>query len=140
MTLPTMLLVLQQVAPPTTTGWPDRTMDILTTVLLTLLVGITTWALRTVQGYRAQLTRKSEDDTRQFQAFAQKLQSIEQQVRGVDGQNGHASELRQLRGSFRKIERYVIRLGARLERVEEKVGVPRGEPEPFAPDDDAEGD
>lgn len=96
--------------------------EILVTTLLTIIIGLNTWMLKTVLDLLRATARLS------------------QQVWGVDGQNGHASELRSLRKSFNRIERYISKLGFRLQRVEERLGMDSGEHPRFQSDDDKEED
>jgi len=119
MTAP-LLLSLQVSA-----NWNLRAIDILITILLTVLIGLSTWALKTV------LTHADK-----FEKVSGELGAVRQQLWGVDGKNGHASELRDLKRSFRRIERYLLKLGTRVQRVEDKVGVPSGEHERFVSDDE----
>jgi len=124
MTLALLALVQQ---PPA--SWNLRAIDILTTILLTVLIGLSTWALKTV------LTHADR-----FDSVNKSLGTINQQLWGVDGKNGHASEIREIKQSFRRIERYVLRLDYRMQRLEESHGHPSGEHERFESDDDKEDD
>jgi hypothetical protein len=120
-----LLAALQQSG---VSSWNLRGIDVLITILLTVLIGISGWALRTVLHH-----------AERFETVGKDLSKVTQQLWGVDGRNGHASELRDLKRSFRRIERYLLRLGARVGRVEDKVGLPSGE-HPRLDDDDAEDD
>lgn len=113
---------------PIAASWDLRAIDILITILLTVLIGLSTWALKTV------LTHADR-----FEKVDTSVNRVTQQIWGVDGKNGHASELRDLKRSFRRIERYLMRLGSRLDRVEDKVGLASGEHDRF-PDVDEEED
>jgi hypothetical protein len=119
------LAVLTQVA----TSWNLRAIDILITILLTVLIGLSTWALKTV------LTHADR-----FEQVGVALGKINQQLWGVDGKNGHASEIREFSRAARRIERAVSRLSWRVQRLEERAGLPSGEHERFGADDDAEDD
>ncbi len=121
-----LLFVLTQVA----TSWNLRAIDILITVLLTVLIGLSTWALKTV------LTHAER-----FEMVGNALGKINQQLWGVDGQNGHASEIREIKRSFQRIERFLSRLDWRVQQLEERHGYPSGEhPKYGGGDDDSEGD
>lgn len=111
------------------TNWNLRAIDILITILLTVLIGLSTWALKTV------LTHADR-----FEKVTESLGKINQQLWGVDGQNGHASEIRQIKKSFRRIEQYILRLDMRVQRIEEQSGHPPGEHPRYESDDDAEDD
>jgi hypothetical protein len=130
------LWLLQQ---PVATSWNLRAIDLLITALLTTVLGLARWALVTVREYRKDLKENKDAQDVQLKEINANVQRIAQQVWGVDGRNGHASELRDLKRSFRRIERYILRLGARVGRVEDKVGLPSGE-HPRLDDDDAEDD
>lgn len=93
--------------------------QILVTTLLTIVIGLSTWTLKTVL--------RQESDVTQ----------IKQQIWGRDGRNGHSSELKDLKSSFSRIEKYLTRLGFRMLRVEEKLGIDSGE---HRRPDDPEGD
>lgn len=103
-----LLAVVQQSA---TATWNLRAIDILTTILLTVLVGLSTWALKTVLAHAVI-----------FGEVNKSLGKINQQLWGVDGQNGHNSEIREIKKSFHRIERYIIRLDSRVQRLEDKTG------------------
>lgn len=110
-------------------NWNLRAIDILITVLLTVLIGLSTWALKTV------LTHADK-----FEDVGTKLSKLNQQIWGADGRNGHASEIREIKRSFRRIERFLLRHDWRLQRLEERAGLPTGEHEKFSGDDDEEDD
>jgi hypothetical protein len=120
------LLLSLQVA----SSWNLRAIDILITILLTVLIGLSTWALKTV------LTHAER-----FEKVGDQLGRINQQLWGADGRNGHASEIRDIKKSFRRIEHYLSRLDWRVQRLEERQGLPSGEHEKFrSGDDDTEDD
>lgn len=111
------------------TNWNLRAIDILITILLTVLIGLSTWALKTV------LTHADK-----FESVGKSLDRINQQIWGADGRNGHASEIREIKRSFRRIERFLLRQGWRIQRLEERAGLPSGEHEKLSSDDDEEDD
>jgi hypothetical protein len=111
------------------TNWNLRAIDILITILLTVLIGLSTWALKTV------LTHADK-----FEKVNESLSKVTQQIWGVDGNNGHASEIREIKRSFRRIERFMLRLDMRVHHIEEARGHPSGEHERFESGDDAEDD
>jgi len=124
-----MTLALLMLQPPA--SWNLRAIDILTTILLTVLIGLSTWALKTVLSH-----------AERFETVNKSLSTINQQLWGVDGKNGHASEIRDIKRSFRRIERYILKLDYRIQRVEEQTGHPSGEHARFErdPDGDQEDD
>ena len=95
------------------TSWNIRVIDVLITVLLTVLIGISTWALRTV------LTHADR-----FEKVEASLGKISQQVWGVDGRNGHTSELRDLNKSIGDLERIIARLIRRVDRIDFHLKLP----------------
>lgn len=111
------------------TSWNLRAIDILITILLTVLIGLSTWALKTV------LTHADR-----FEDVGKSLVKISQQLWGVDGKNGHASEIREFSRAARRIERAVSRLNWRVQRLEERAGLPSGEHERYSDSDDTEDD
>jgi hypothetical protein len=111
------------------TNWNLRAIDILITILLTVLIGLSTWALKTVLTHAAKFEKVNES-----------LSKVTQQIWGVDGNNGHASEIREIKRSFRRIERFMLRLDMRVHHIEEARGHPSGEHERFESGDDAEDD
>jgi hypothetical protein len=121
----TLLLPAQAVA----TNWNLRAIDIVITILLTLLIGLSSWALKTVLAHAAKFERVDGG-----------IAKINQQLWGVDGQNGHASDIRQINRSFRRIEHFLQRLDWRVQRLEERTGIPSGEHDKFDGSDDPEDD
>ena len=112
------------------TNWNLRAIDILITILLTVLIGLSTWALKTV------LTHAER-----FEKVGDQLGRINQQLWGVDGKNGHHSEIREFSRAARRIERRLQRMEWRMSRVEERAGLPSGEYERYSGDsDDSEDD
>ena len=95
------------------TTWNLRAIDVLITILLTVLIGLSTWALRTV------LTHAER-----FEDVDKALGKINQQVWGVDGRNGHTSELRDLHTSLNGIERSISRLIRRVDRIDYHLKLP----------------
>ena len=95
------------------TTWSLRAIDVLITILLTALIGLSTWALRTV------LTHAER-----FEDVDKALGKINQQVWGVDGRNGHTSELQDLHRSLSGIERSISRLIRRVDRIDYHLKLP----------------
>ena len=98
--------------------------QILVTTLLTIVIGLNTWLLKTV----LDLLRATA--------------KISQQIWGVDGNNGHASDIRGFRKALREIGDLFTDLDYRVRRLEERHGVetpPRGHPRfrASSTDDDA---
>lgn len=110
-------------------NWNLRAIDILITILLTVLIGLSTWALKTVLAHADK-----------FEDVGTKLGRLDQQIWGADGRNGHASDIRDIKRSFRRIERFLLRHDWRLQRLEERAGLPSGEHEKFSSGDDEEED
>lgn len=79
----------------------------LNTVLLTIVLAISGWTLTTVLKHVRSLTQ------------------IEQQLWGKDGNNGHSSDIRQLRDAINRLQEIFQRMLRRIERLEERTGEPR---------------
>ena len=93
------------------------------------VLGISAWALKTILESR-------EAESKHHGEVQTAIAEIRQAIWGRDGNNGHASELRALRRSFRRIERYLMQLGYRVQRAEEKLGLDSGEHEKFNESED----
>lgn len=142
------LLVLQSQV----SDW--RPVEIMTTVLLAILGVLSTWVLRTllahakkfgaVQRLHAQeFTELTDSLNRRFGSIDTSLTQMRQQLWGVDGRNGHTSDLRAIKSALRDIDRYLERMHYRMSRVEEKLGLQSGEHEKYRGgrgDDDTEDD
>lgn len=88
-------------------------MDILTTVLLAVLLGVSGWALRTIF--------KLSDAVG---AIDKSVAKVSQQLWGVDGKNGHSSELRQLNDGIDKIQKSLNTMYRRVDRLEYHLKLP----------------
>lgn len=95
------------------TSWNIRVIDVLITVLLTVLIGISTWALKTV------LTHAER-----FERVDASIGKIGQQIWGVDGRNGHTSELAELNHSIGDLHRIIARLIRRVDRIDYHLKLP----------------
>jgi hypothetical protein len=125
-----MTLMVAAVLAQASTTWNLRAIDILITTLLTVLVGLSAWALKRVLEYGER-----------FEEVGKSLLRISQQIWGVDGKNGLASESREFSRAARRIEHAISRLSWRVTRLEERAGLPSGEHERYrSDDDDAEDD
>lgn len=121
-----------------TVNWNLRVVDILTTVLLTVLIGLASWVLHTTLAHSKKFGDLNDHLSERDQHINAALGKISQQLWGVDGKNGHASEVRSLKKSLRGIERYLERMSFRIQRLEERAGLPSGEHHKL--DDDPEDD
>ena len=93
----------------------------LNTVLLTIVLAISGWTLTTVLKHVRSLTQ------------------IEQQLWGKDGNNGHSSDIRQMREAINRLQQIFQRMLRRIERLEEHTGDRRRSTEE-QDDDEQEGD
>lgn len=93
----------------------------LNTVLLTIVLAISGWTLTTVLKHVRSLTQ------------------IEQQLWGKDGNNGHASDIKELRQAMERMQVFAQRILRRIERLEERTGEGRRSSRQ-QDDDEQEGD
>jgi hypothetical protein len=94
-------------------GWNLRAIDILITILLTVLIGLSTWALKTVLAHAGK-----------FATVDEKLGKIGQQLWGVDGRDGHTSELKELNESIDGLKHSITRLIRRVDRIDYHLKLP----------------
>jgi hypothetical protein len=90
--------------------------QVLVTTLLTMVLGISAWALKRI------IDRERDEDKR-YEKISVALAEISQQLWGKDGKNGHASDLRELKKALDRIWDFLSEFDNRVSRIEEKVEI-----------------
>ena len=102
--------------------------QILVTALLGIIIGLSTWLIKAVLDLRGATAK------------------VSQQLWGVDGKNGHASDIRGVKKALEDIGDMLLDHDYRLRRIEERQGMetpPRARPrfrsrkEPEDPEEDS---